>query len=47
MIFDTDVLVWYFRGNQNARELISTVPYRDGKCTRHSEQYRDTSESKR
>ena len=29
MIFDTDVLIWYFRGNQKARELISGVPYRD------------------
>ena len=29
MIFDTDVLIWYFRGNQKARELISGVHYRD------------------
>ncbi len=29
MIFDTDVLIWYFRGNQKARELISGVSYRD------------------
>lgn len=29
MIFDTDVLIWYFRGNQKAREFISGVPYRD------------------
>ena len=29
MIFDTDILIWYFRGNQKARELISVVPYRD------------------
>ena len=29
MIFDTDVLIWYFRGNQKARELIAGVPYRD------------------
>jgi hypothetical protein len=29
MIFDTDVLIWYFRGNQKARELISGVPYKD------------------
>ena len=29
MIFDTDVLVWYFRGDLKAREFISGVPYRD------------------
>ena len=29
MIFDTDVLIWYFRGNLKAREIISGVPYRD------------------
>lgn len=29
MIFDTDVLIWYFRGNQKAREFISAVPYRE------------------
>jgi hypothetical protein len=29
MIFDTDVLIWYFRGNQKARTLISSAPYRD------------------
>jgi hypothetical protein len=29
MIFDTDVLIWYFRGNQKAREFISGVSYRD------------------
>lgn len=29
MIFDTDVLIWYFRGSQKAKELISGVPYRD------------------
>lgn len=29
MIFDTDVLIWYFRGNQKAREFISGVPFRD------------------
>ncbi len=29
MIFDTDVLIWYFRGNQKAKEFISGVPYRD------------------
>ena len=29
MIFDTDVLIWYFRGNQKARQLISGVPYGD------------------
>ena len=29
MIFDTDVLIWYFRGNQKARELIAGVSYRD------------------
>jgi len=29
MIFDTDVLIWYFRGNQKAREFIAGVPYRD------------------
>jgi len=29
MIFDTDVLIWYFRGDQKARELISGIPYGD------------------
>ena len=29
MIFDTDVLIWYFRGNEKARMFISGVPYRD------------------
>lgn len=29
MIIDTDVLIWYFRGNQKAREFISGIPYRD------------------
>jgi len=29
MIFDTDVLIWYFRGNQKAREFIAGVPYRE------------------
>lgn len=29
MILDTDVLIWYFRGNQKAREFISGIPYRD------------------
>ena len=29
MIFDTDVLIWYFRGNQKARAFISGVPFRD------------------
>jgi len=29
MIFDTDVLIWYFRGSQKAREFISGVSYRD------------------
>jgi len=29
MIFDTDVLIWYLRGSQKAREFISNVPYRD------------------
>ena len=33
MIFDTDVLIWYFRGNQKARELISGVPYKDRKVS--------------
>ena len=33
MIFDTDVLIWYFRGNQKAKELISGVPYRGRKVS--------------
>lgn len=27
MIVDTDVLIWYFRGNQGARDFIADVPY--------------------
>jgi predicted nucleic acid-binding protein len=33
MIFDTDVLIWYFRGNKKAMELISGVSYRDRKVS--------------
>jgi len=29
MIFDTDVLIWFFRGSEKAREFIASVPYRD------------------
>ena len=29
VVFDTDVLIWYFRGDQAARELLSGVPYKD------------------
>lgn len=28
LIFDTDVLIWYFRANQNARRFLQRVPYR-------------------
>ena len=27
MIIDTDVIIWYFRGNQDARDFIAGVPY--------------------
>ncbi len=29
MIFDTDVLIWYFRGSQKAKEFMSRVPFTD------------------
>jgi len=29
MIFDTDILIWYFRGNQKARGFISEIPFRE------------------
>jgi predicted nucleic acid-binding protein len=29
MIFDTDILIWYFRGNQKAKALISGVSFRE------------------
>lgn len=29
MIFDTDVLIWYFRGNEQAKQFLSRVPFRD------------------
>ncbi len=29
MIFYTDMLIWYFRGNQKARNLISGIPYKN------------------
>lgn len=29
VIFDTDVLIWYFRGDPRARDLMTRVPYAD------------------
>ncbi|MEO5657781.1 MAG: type II toxin-antitoxin system VapC family toxin [Nitrospiria bacterium] len=28
LIFDTDVLIWYFRANEKARRFLTRVPYR-------------------
>lgn len=27
IVFDTDVLIWYFRGNDEARRFLARVPY--------------------
>ncbi|GFP20303.1 hypothetical protein HKBW3S03_01805 [Candidatus Hakubella thermalkaliphila] len=29
VIFDTDVLIWYFRGNAKAKEFIESIPYEE------------------
>ena len=27
VVFDTDILIWYFRGNEGARRFLARVPY--------------------
>ena len=33
VVLDTDILVWYFRGNEQARRFLAAIPYPDRTCS--------------